>query len=149
MGCEMKRILLILLAQALLVTSAFARDTVHTYPVGEVLSQERAKRALGSDVKFYFGNQRHGKVVKNFGEFHTNKKTNAANKTDKQACQWVFLSAMKSLKERAIREGGNAVINIRSNYKGTMTTSNNSFQCGAGQVLAGVALVGTVVKLEE
>jgi uncharacterized protein YbjQ (UPF0145 family) len=53
---------------------------------------------------------------------------------------------MESLKERAIREGGNAVINIRSNYRNNMTSSNTTFKCGSAAFVAGVALVGTVVK---
>ncbi|MDE1308731.1 hypothetical protein L9W77_17725 [Vibrio aestuarianus] len=77
------------------------------------------------------------------------KKTNAFNKTDEEACNWVFLSAMIALKDRAIKEGGNAVVNIKSNYKNNLTSSNDTFQCGAGAVMAGVALSGEVVKLKK
>ncbi|POB08294.1 excinuclease, partial [Vibrio vulnificus] len=78
----------------------------------------------------------------------TNKKTNAFNKTDEEACNWVFLSAMIVLKERAIKEGGNAVVDIKSNYKNNLTSSVDTFQCGAGTMVAGVALTGKVVKLK-
>ncbi|MGK0409717.1 MAG: hypothetical protein ACJASB_001875 [Shewanella psychromarinicola] len=54
---------------------------------------------------------------------------------------------MITLKERAIKEGGNAVIGIKSNYKNNLTSSNDSFQCGAGTLVAGVARTGKVVKL--
>lgn len=76
------------------------------------------------------------------------KKTNAFNKTDEEACNWVFLSAMIALKERAIKEGGNAVVDIKSNYKNNLTSSSDTFQCGAGTMIAGVALTGKVVKLK-
>ena len=130
-------------------SSVFARDTVRDYSLKETLKLEQSKTALGNDIEFYFGNQFEGQVIKSLGTFKTNKKTNAFNKTDKEACEWVFLSAMLSLKERAILEGGNAVINIKSNYKDRLTTSNTTFQCGSGAIMAGVALVGTVVKIEK
>ena len=145
----MKKLLAFLCVQILLISSAYARDTVGNYSIDEALSIEKIKESLGTEVKFYFGDQKHPKIAKNFGEFRTNKKTNAFNKSDKVACQWVFLSALLSLKERAIREGGNAVVNVQSNYKNTLTSSTDSFQCGAGAVMAGVALVGTVVKVEK
>lgn len=128
--------------------AGLARDDVAGYSVQEALVLEQSKEALGTDIQFYFGNQAHAPVTKQFGEFATNKKTNAFNKTDKEACQWVFLSAMMSLRDRALREGGNAVINIKSNYKNNLTSSDDEFQCGAGAFVAGVALVGDVVEIE-
>lgn len=126
---------------------AHARDDVGDYDIAEVLASEDGKSALGSNVQFYFGDQEYPKLVSDFGVFKTNKKTNALNKSDKEACSWVFLSAMKTLKERAIKEGGNAVVEIKSNYKNNLTSSNSTFQCGAGAFVAGVALTGKVVKL--
>jgi hypothetical protein len=38
--------------------------------------------------------QEHPKVTKDFGEWHTNKKSNAFAKSDQQACERVFLSAI-------------------------------------------------------
>ena len=131
-----------------LASTGHARNTVDDYSIQEALNLEQSKSALGNQVRFYFGTQSHGRIAKDFGEFKTNKKTNAFAKTDKAACQWVFLSAMISLRDRALAEGGNAVINIKSNYKSNLRSSNDSFQCGAGAIMAGVALVGTVVKIE-
>ena len=145
----MKKIILILIASILPIPSVFARDTIGSYSIDEAMSLEKSKGRLGNDIRYYLGEQKHGKIEKNFGEYKTNKKTNAFNKSDKEACQWFFLSAMISLRDRARREGGNAVINIKSNYKNNLTSSDDSFQCGAGALIAGVALVGTVVKFEE
>lgn len=128
--------------------SAQARDDIRDYSVADALATENAKNILGDNVKFYFGAQKHGAIEKRFGEFGTNKKTNGVNKSDRQACEWAFLSAMKSLRERAEREGGNAVVNIRSNYRGTTTTSTDTFKCGSGALMSGVALLGDVVKIK-
>lgn len=127
---------------------AIARDTIADYSVKEAMSHPKAAQILGSDIQFYFGSQKHGSVSKNLGEIRTNQKTSAFAKSDKEACQWVFLSAMKALKKRAIADGGNAVINIRSNYRNNETTSNTTFKCGAGAIIAGVALIGDVVVLK-
>ena len=144
----MKKIILTIAVNILLISTALARNTIDNYSVKEVLSLEVAKEKLGTNIRFYFGNQKHGKIVKNLGKYRTNKKTNAFNKSDKKACQWVFLSAMISLRNRAYKEDGNAVINIKSNYKGNLTVNDDTFQCGAGNLIAGVALIGTVVVEE-
>ncbi len=128
-------------------SSVLARDDVAEFSIKDALSQEQAKEALGDEVRFYFGNQRHGAIIKNWGEVSTNKKTNAFLKSDDEACNRAFLSALKSLKQRAIKEGGNAVIKIKSNYKKEVVESDTTFQCGAGNIMAGVALIGAVVKI--
>lgn len=47
----------------------------------------------------------------------------------------------------AHNQGGNAVVNIKSNHKNIETVSDTDYLCGAGNVMAGVALKGTVVEL--
>ncbi|WP_017051003.1 hypothetical protein, partial [Vibrio anguillarum] len=144
----MKKLTILALSSlAFFSSNTFARDDVGNYSITKAMSSEVAKSKLGTEVSFYFGEQSYGKVLKELGEFKTSKKTNAFNKTDEEACNWVFLSAMIALKDRAIKEGGNAVVNIKSNYKNNLTSSNDTFQCGAGAVMAGVALSGEVVKL--
>ncbi len=145
----MKKWLVLGIALGCLTAQAQARDDVGSYSIKEALSLEQAKQKLGNSVAFYFGEQSHPKVLKRFGHFGTNKKTNAFNKSDKEACQWVFLSAMLQLKERAQSEGANAVINIKSNYKSNLTSSDTEFKCGAGTFVAGVALVGDFVVIEK
>jgi hypothetical protein len=125
--------------------SASARDTVQTFLISEVMENpEYAARLQG--VKFFFGDQAHPAPIKEFGEFRTNKKTNAFNKTDKFACQWTMLSALLQLQQRALDLGGNAVVNIRSNYKNVPVSSETEFTCGAGAMVAGVALIGDIIS---
>ncbi|MGB2742542.1 MAG: excinuclease ABC subunit A [Cognaticolwellia sp.] len=144
----MKKVLLFILLTTTSMVS-IARDDVTDYSVEEAMSVNKVSSAIGNEVAFFFAGQTHNKVAKLMGEYQSNKKTNAFGKSDKEACQWAFASAMKTFKKRALKEGGNAVINIRSNYKGTMTSSETTFKCGAGTIMAGVTLVGDVVKLEE
>ena len=132
---------------ALLISSAAsARDEVGRYSVEDLLKTSDAKSVL-NDVQLYFGNQKTPSVKEKFGEVMSNKKTNSFMKSDQEACHWVMLSALKALQERAQREGMNAVINIQSFYKKREFISDTEFECGAGSVMAGVTLKGTLVKI--
>ncbi len=134
---------------ALLLTfisfSSFARDYIAEYDIQSALNIGKEKGILVDDIALYFGSQP-APVTKMMGEFRTNKKTNAFNKSDQEACYWTFLSAIKTLQERAKREGGTKVVQIKSNYKNKEFVSETQFQCGAGRFVAGVALKGRVAK---
>ncbi len=145
----MKRLLKIsaLLSALLIAGSAAARDDQNMFPLEEGLNTPAAKSKLDPDIRLYFGNQKHPKVAKELGEWKTNKKTNGFNKTDKEACEWVFLSAVLELQERAQKEGGNAVVGIKSNYKNIERSSETEYMCGSGALMSGVALKGKVVRL--
>lgn len=137
------------LAITLLATSASARNDVANYSIVDALENEEAKAILGNTVKFYFGTQAHGEVITEHLVSSVNRKTNGTNKTDKVACNWVFLSALKALRDKAHSMGANAVVNIRSNYQHNTTTSNETFQCGSGTFTSGVALIGDIVTIRE
>jgi hypothetical protein len=123
-----------------------ARDTHLKFPIKDAMGAAAAKEKLGTDVKFVFGlpGPSGAKVL---GIYTSNKKTNFANKSDKEGCEWAFLSAMISLKQRAIAEGGNAVVNIQSYYKKNEFSSATEYECGAGAIMGGVTFRGTVVKM--
>ena len=145
----MTRQFLIIAATVLLLLSgdASARNSIHTYSIEEFMNNsEYASRLQG--VSFYFGNQPHPAPLTKFGEFRTNKKTNAFNKSDKEACEWVMLSAMLALHTKAQALGANAVVNIKSNYKNNVVISDTEYTCGAGGLMAGVALIGDFVSVE-
>ena len=126
---------------------AAARNEQNLYPIGQALKSPAAQSKLDPGIMLLFGRQRHPNVTKDFGEWPTNKKTNAFARPDLQACEWVFLSAVIALQQRARKEGGSAVINIVSNYKNVVTSSESEYVCGAGGLMAGVAFKGRVVKL--
>jgi hypothetical protein len=128
-------------------SSADARDERLKMPIQAAMDSEEAKIKLGDEVKFFFGSQPSPKPTRTFGTFTSNKKTNFANKSDEEGCKIAFLSAMISLRDRALREGGNAVIDIHSVYKNVPFRSETEYECGAGKIMGGVALRGTVVKL--
>jgi uncharacterized protein YbjQ (UPF0145 family) len=102
-----------------------------------------------SGVAFYFGNQSHPRVVETLGSYVANRKTNAFNKTDAEACERIALTALKEFKDKAQTLGGNAVINIHSYYKKNEISDPTSYECHSGFAAAGAAFKGTVVKLAK
>jgi hypothetical protein len=127
-------------------SSAYARDDRLKFPIQPLLESAKAKDALLA-VPLHFAEASPTKFESKYGSVSTNKKTNAFMKSDQEACEWAMLSALKALQERAVREGMTDVINITSNYKNQPFSSTTEFECGAGSVMAGVALKGTLVKI--
>lgn len=143
----MKKIALALCVFTLIIcTPAQARNDFKRFSIDDAFALEQFKRKLGNDVRFYFGDEKHGRIVKQIGSWPTQKKTNAFNKTDEFACQWALLSALLSLKKRALAEGGNAVINIKTNNDHRQQSNSKTFECEVGNIIASVALIGTVVQ---
>ena len=142
-----------LLATAMLcliaAPAAQARDSVLHLPVKDVLDDPASQAKLGTAVAFYFGKQVAPALEKSFAEVYTTKRTNSFNKGDEAACRWAMLSALIQLVEAANRQGGDAVVNIRSDYKGVEFSSDAEYECHAGGVVAGVALKGKIVKLKK
>jgi hypothetical protein len=136
-------------ATALLVTSpvADARDTRHKFPLEQALAKAEASGKLAPGIKLFFGTQQYPTPTAKLGSTRTNKKTNFFNKSDQEGCEWAFLSAMISLTQYAQKVGGNAIVNIRSNYRNVEFSSETEYECGAGNVTGGTAFIGEVVKL--
>jgi len=147
----MKQLAYLVLVSTLLFSfsSGEARNTLHKVLIADALAWGDEEGILNDSIGLYFGDQEHPAVESELGTYTSNKKTNGVGKSDQKACQWAFLSAMVSLQSRAIAEGGNAVINIHSNYNRREFSSATEFECGAGAIMSGVTMVGDVVKLAE
>lgn len=139
-------------AFALLIVAppgASARDDHLRFPVSDAMGTTDAQNQLTGEVEFFFGEESQPAVASRLGTYTSNKKTNAFGKSDKEACERAFLSAMIQFQERALSEGGDAVIDIRSIYRGNNLDSPTEYICGAGAFVAGVTFEGTVVKLSK
>ncbi len=145
----MKTQISLFLAALMLISGAYARDTHQMLSIQEAMNTPAAQEKLDKNISFYFGNQKHPRVIKKLGNFMSNKKTNAFGKSDEKACNWAFLSAMLSFQDRIRNMGGNAVINIHSYYYKNDMSSSKEYECGAGNVIAGVTFTGDVVKLAK
>lgn len=145
----MRSIIAVCTLTALFATlPAQARDTEYKLPIQDITNMADYQDKIGTEVRFFFGDQKAPAIEQRLGEYTTNKKTNAFNKSDEEACRWVMLSALVSLKEKALQLGGNAVVGIKSYYKKDEFSSSTEYECHAGALMSGVALKGTVVKLK-
>ncbi|WP_246116568.1 excinuclease ATPase subunit [Cobetia crustatorum] len=126
---------------------AAARDTQHFLPIMPVMASTAASQRLGNDVAFFFGENKPYERIEKRGWARANPKTNSTNKSDAEACRWVFLSALRELQDKAREYGANAVINIRSDYDNVPYTSAEKYECHAGNIVSGVALRGDLVIL--
>ncbi len=133
----------------LAVATAHARDDKNMYSIEKAMVAAAKENKLNKDIKFYFGSQSPPKVTTSIETTTTSRKTNAFGKSDEDACNWAFLSALIALQERAAKVGGNAITNLRSNYKNIEVSSDTEYECGTGAIMAGVAFKGEIVKLEK
>ncbi|PIE45813.1 MAG: excinuclease ABC subunit A [Gammaproteobacteria bacterium] len=144
----MKKFQRVIIALVLSLTtfSSLSADRIGYFSIKSALQRGYNEGIIDRSIPIYFKGQKRPGYKKNIGTYKSNKKTNAFGKSDEQACQWVFLSAVKSLLNRAKREGGRAVVDVVSIYKNRKFTSATQFECGIGVFVAGVALRGKVVR---
>ncbi len=135
-----------IMAMAQIAGLAQARDSSQQQSITDAMNTATAQSYTG--VEFYFGDQSHAKPKRHIGTFTSKKTTNAFGKSDYEACQWAFLSAIKTFHQRALREGGNAVVNITSITTGKPFKSTDVFECRAGNIVAKVYLQADVVELD-
>jgi hypothetical protein len=131
------------------VSSVSARDDKLTFSINGALDKAEAKQKLDAGVKLFFGAKWHPAAVEDKGVFKTNKKTRAFGRSDQDASDWAFLSALLQLQERARQVGANAVVEIESVYHNQPFVSEKEYQCGAGGMMSGVALNGRMVKIAD
>ncbi|KGQ34273.1 excinuclease ABC subunit A [Gallibacterium genomosp. 2] len=129
---------------ALLLAACAPRDTTHYYSIQEALNSPEAKEVLDPKIKLYFGKPASGKVIK--AGLVSNRKTNAANKSDEKSCQWAFLTVVKQFQDTAKKQGATKVGNIISFYKKKPYRSATQYECHAGNLMSGVALKGDIVR---
>lgn len=139
----------LLSAALLLPTEGHAEDELVMIDVAEAMATPEYGNALDGSVRFFFGNTPHPAVEHEYGNFVTNKKTNAFFKDAGVACRHVLLSALIALQNQAKSLGGNGVINIHSYFKKNEASHDDDAECYKGFLMAGVALKGDVVRLSN
>lgn len=137
----------VLLSLQLPAPGAHAADELVLIDVPEAMATPEYQKQLDQSIGFYFGETPHPEVQHTYGNFITNKKTNAFMKEAGVACRHVLLSALLALQNQAKSLGGNAVINIKSYFKRNEASRDDSAECYKGFLMAGVALKGDVVRL--
>lgn len=144
----MPRILCWIVVSILSLTplAATARNTAHELPIKAATESPLGQEQL-TDLGLYFGTQSHPRVAKVIRKGKTNKATRSMFRSDEEACEVAFLSALVALQRQAASLGANAIIDIRSSTGGPESSSPTTYKCAAGGALARVNLTGTYVKL--
>ncbi len=139
-----------LLAIAVLLSASatiHARDTLVEQSFTQLLASPEAKAAgIDGSVRFYLTGQPHPKVLQTLGDDRSNKKTNAANKSDEAACAHAALSVLRAFQDKAKSLGANAVVDMVSLTNSGEVKSSTNYSCRAGSIIAGVAMKGSYAK---
>lgn len=138
---------LLALGLMVVVGAAQARDEAIMVPFQEAVDLGLSSGKLDGSVKFYLSGANTPKVLQKLGEDMSNKKTNGVGKSDQTACQWALLSALVAFENTAKQRGANAVVDMHSYYKKNTVKDATQFQCGAGNIMAGVTMKGTYAKV--
>ena len=144
-----RRTIIVIVVMSLITTCAFAGDAIVQMKIKNALESAKVQSAIYNDIALYWGAQKHPGIIKNFGEFQNSKRTNKIGKSQEEACQWALASAIKVLQERTRKEGGNAVIGIKSNIKNNEVSNADSYECLCGSMMVNVSLKGNVVTLAK
>ncbi len=125
----------------LLGTTLQARDTKLMLSVSKGLKKGRQVGALDRSIRVQFGSSglRSGQR-----RYTANRKTNAFNKTDVEACEWAFISSVKSLQDRARNMGKRRVTGIVNYYNRRRRSNPSRYECHVGKFVAKVAIQGNI-----
>jgi uncharacterized protein YbjQ (UPF0145 family) len=146
----MKRMILLTMAIFFIsAVSASAADVKKKLTLESAKASSDVQDVLNGDISMYWGGQAHPKVAKEIGIYKTSKRTNAFMKAEEEACARALASALLVFQERARKEGGNAVINLESNIKNQVESSETEYSCLVGSMMVNVALKGKVVQLQK
>lgn len=147
----MKKMIFVITFLTLLLhgSSIIAADVKKKFSIKEAMISSVVQDSLSGDVAMYWGDQPHPSVTKTIGTYKTSKRTNGFGKEKVDACGRALASVLIVFQDRAEKEGGNAVIDIKSNLKNHMESSSTEYSCLVGGIMVNVALKGTVVTLQE
>lgn len=136
-------------ASFLLASQAFGADVLKRFSIPEAEQSAVVQESLEGDISMYWATEKHPAVQKNYGTFTTSKRSNGFRKENVDACGRALASALIAFQDRARREGGNAVIDLKSNIKGHEESSAVEYSCLVGSMMVNVALKGTVVTINK
>lgn len=142
-----KKVLLVGIMATFTTGTAIARDTTLNLDFKQAVDKAVQDGTIDGSVKFYLQGTTPSRAAILQSDVITNKKTNAFNKSDDAACDWVLRSALIQLHNAAKAQGANAVVDIVSFYKSNETKSATTYECHAGTMMAGVALKAKFAKL--
>ena len=130
-------------------SSALARDESIYLDLRKALSSSEFKSALGDDIVFFVRGDPTPAVEMELLTIPMTS-TTSRGRPSEQNCLAMLLRALAAMRDSARRQGGNAVIDLASNYGGEIPADASVVDCKHGrQVSARVVLRGTVARLSR
>ncbi len=147
----MKKIIVFGVILAVILCGSFtnAADVKKKFSIQESMELSTVRDVLSGEVAMYWGDQPYPKIEKKYGTFKTSKRTNGFMKENEDSCTRALASALAVLQERAVKEGGNAVIEIKSNLHNNEELSATEYSCLVGKMMVNVALKGTIATIKK
>ncbi|HRK65582.1 MAG TPA: hypothetical protein PLN53_14400, partial [Terricaulis sp.] len=103
---------------------------------------------LTQGVRFYFGSQPHPAIQQRIErDVTTARPARSRHRDTESSCHRAMLNSLVALRDYALRNGGNAVVNIRSNTNLLEFSSRTEYQCVAGRMRATAALKADIVRI--
>jgi|SRR5258706_11659398 len=127
-----------------------ARAAVIVMDFQQALNSDDVKSALGHDVAFYLSGMTTPTIQKTFQVVGGRSTTIRGSGTPQKNCLRVLLKVLQTLHDQARRQGGNAVVNIVSDYKNKEVANSSTIECYTGDtVMAHVTLKGFVAVVDQ
>jgi hypothetical protein len=137
----------LVLALALCVPAAHARDEQRLYDVAAALATPQGRDRFDDTVQFFWAEQDTPATEQSFSIHTSERKTFLPTRTEQEACDQSFIEALASLRDAARKAGATAVVGIKSLYKNREFRSATQYECRLSYFSASVTLEGRLVKL--
>lgn len=141
----MNLIKIISLSSFLVILNACSsQENSRLYHIQDAFSTYQAEKTINTDIPLFFGKYTSGEVLKR--DVKTLQRITIEGKSEEEICQWVFLSAIKRLQERAEQIGASKVANIVSYNDHKEYKSINRYECHISGNTGNVALKADLIR---
>lgn len=139
----MKKLIVLTMMAGVLITQAGCTTQVRSLPMPLAAQTQSAK-----DVTLYFGDQKHANVKTMLGKKEVAVRVPRTMDGQDATCNIALAKALDQLRDYAREQHANAVINVRTRFQRTETTSATEYICGSSNNGSTLAVRGDVVKLD-
>ncbi len=130
-----------------LVYPAEARNVPYRLPLQPLLDSPQFRDSGSSDMMFLFGNTPSVPGISVISSLVVTRKARIPGKADEIACATAMVAALRELRDHAVRQGGNAVVNVNSAFRGNIFSSATDYECHAGSHSVVITLQASIAKV--
>ena len=124
-----------------------AKDIIVDVNLANAMYDPVVEAAIPAGVKIYFAGQP-VEIEKIVAPTKSSRRTTRGKSNVSLSCHKALANVLKGMGEQALRNGANAVVNIKSNNMNIVTESSTTFKCRLGGNLVNVALIGDLAVVK-